>query len=197
MKTWFIGLVAFIEAVSVAFFLFLRKQGIAPDKIGLTLVWLLPVTFGLHVCEEFVFPGGFFDWYKTYRPRFAPVVTPSYLFKINAFPGVATVLVALGTLNYMGGYSFGGIRSWLGFVSILAFNGVWHIRGAIQTRRYSPGLVTSIALYIPLAIVSGAIFFRKGVVDTLSAVVCLAVGLAFQPVLDSFKERRIREGELI
>jgi hypothetical protein len=193
MKTRFIGLVAFVEAVSVALSLSLLKQEIIPDKIGLTLIWLLPVTFGLHVCEEFVLPGGFSDWNKSYRPQFAGAMTPSYLFKVNAIPGVATILTPLGVFDYVGGYSFGGIRSWHAFLSILAFNALYHIRGAIQTKQYSPGMVTSIVLYLPLTIVSFTYFLRTGVLDIFSAVVCIAIGSVFQSVLDYVKERIIKK----
>jgi hypothetical protein len=196
MQKRFIALIALVETVSVALFLFLYKQAITPDKIGLTLVWLLPVTFGLHVGEEFVLPGGFSDWNKSYRPQLAGAMTPSYLFKVNAIPGVAAVLTPLGVFNYVGGYSFAGIRAWHVFLSVLAFNALYHIRGAIQTKQYSPGVVSSIVLYLPLAIVSFTYFLRAGVLDVFSALAGLAVGSAFQSVLDYFKGRSLEKGSV-
>jgi hypothetical protein len=196
MQKKFITLIAFVETVSVALFLLLLKQEITPDKIGLALVWLLPVTFGLHVGEEFVFPGGFSDWNKSYRPQFAGAMTPSYFFKVNAIPGVAAILTPLGVFDYVGGYTFAGIRSWHLFLSVIAFNALYHIRGAIQTKKYSPGVATSIALYLPLAIASFTHFLRTGVLDVFSAVACLAAGSAFQSVLDHIKARSLRKGSV-
>jgi hypothetical protein len=187
------AVIALIEVASIAFVLLLLKQEGLPDKTGVILAFLLPITFGWHVFEEFIFPGGFGDWVKSYRPKLANVVTPSYLFKINFIPLVASVLVSLGAFDYMGAYSFGGIRAWLTFLSILAFNASFHIRGAIQTKRYSPGVVTSIVLYLPLTIISFTYFLRTGAVDMFSAIVCLAIGSVFQSVLDYFKERSMKK----
>jgi hypothetical protein len=63
MKHTLIGSILLLEAAVLALLLFLHLESL-PDKTGLTLVRLLPIAFGLHVLEEFGFPGGFSDWYK-------------------------------------------------------------------------------------------------------------------------------------
>jgi hypothetical protein len=193
MKTRFLSLVVLIEIISVAFLIFLLKLEDLPEKAGVSLIWLLPITFGLHVFEEFVFPGGFSDWNRTYRPRFAGAMTPSYLIKVNAIPGAAAILVSLGVFNYAGGYGLFGIRAWHAFLTFLAFNAIYHIRGAFQTGHYSPGMVTGILLYLPLAVISFTYFIKAGIMDIVSAILCLALGLAFQPVLDAIKDRNMRK----
>jgi hypothetical protein len=192
MKTRLAGVIGLVEIASgAALWLLLRQKGL-PSHAALVLVFLLPVAFGLHVTEEFIFPGGAADWFKAYRPRYASAFTPSYLFKLNALPLVGSFLVCLGAFDYVGGFSFGGVRAWLAFVSLQGFNAAFHLRGTIELRRYSPGLVTGVLLYLPLAVLGFACLVHTGVVDLLSAVVCLLIGAVFQPVLDLIKERRMQ-----
>jgi hypothetical protein len=196
MKRRLGGVIALIEIVSVTALLFLLGQEGLPARIGVSLVFFLPIAFGLHVFEEFIFPGGASDWFKIYRPQYAKAYTESYLFKVNALPLVLSVLVSLGTFDYKGAFSFFGIRAWLAFLFFLALNAVFHIRGTIQTKQYSPGLGVSIVLYIPLAIISFTYLLRTGVIDIFSAIVCVAVGSLIQPVLDYIKERSLeKEGQ--
>jgi hypothetical protein len=196
MKRKLGGVIALIEVASVAIlFLLLGLEGI-PSKIGVFLVFSLPIAFGLHVFEEFIFPGGASDWFRIYRPQFAKAYTDSYLFKVNALPLALSILVSLGTFDYKGGYSFFGIRAWLAFLFFLALNAVFHIRGTVRTRRYSPGLGVGILFYIPLAIISFTFLVGTGVVDVFSAIVCVAVGSLIQPILDFIKDRSLNsEGQ--
>jgi hypothetical protein len=47
------------------------------------LPWLPLIAAGLHIVEEFVFPGGFTAWYRSYR-RQARRITPRFLVIVNA-----------------------------------------------------------------------------------------------------------------
>jgi hypothetical protein len=189
-----VGIIAIVEAVLVTALFFLLGQHGVPTKAGIVLVWLVPMAFGLHVAEEFAFPGGYPNWHKAYSPKLAEALTPSYLLKVNAIPGALTILVALSVFDWAGGYTFFGIRAWLVFLSLLGANGLFHVRGAIMTKRYCPGMVKSAAIYLPLAVVCFAYFLSTGVVDIYSAIVCLAVGALFQPALDYLKARSLKKG---
>lgn len=145
------------------------------DKIGISLIWLLPLVSCLHVVEEFGFPGGFVDWFKAYRPKFADINTSfAYYVKIN------TVMIILAILAALGAHSYLGIRGWLFFVTIQGFNALFHIRGAIKSKRYAPGMVTGILLYLPLAIFGYSYLLKTGTVDLISAVICFALGPWFE-----------------
>jgi hypothetical protein len=72
-------------------------------------------------------------------------------------------------------------------------NAVFHVRGTIQTKHYSPGVGVSITLCILLAIISFTYLLRTGVIDIFSAVVCVAVDSLIQPVLDYIKERSLKK----
>ena len=191
MKRRLGGIIALLEIASTTVLLFLLGQRWLPPAIGVVLIFLLPITFGLHVFEEFIFPGGAMEWFKLYRPQYAEAFTESYLFKINAFPLILSGLVSLGAFDYRGAFSFFGIRAWLAFLFFLALNGIFHIRGTIQTKHYSPGVVVSIVLFIPLAVISFIYFLGAGVVDIFSAIICVAVGSSIQPVLDYIKRRNL------
>jgi hypothetical protein len=93
----------------------------------------------------------------------------------------------------MGTYSLGGIRAWMTFQSILFVNAIFHIQGAILTKKYSPGMVSGIAFYSPLTIISFTYFLKTGAVDIFSAIVCLAIGVLFQPVLDYLKKSILKK----
>ena len=187
------GVIVLVEIASVSALLFLRGHKGLPAEFGVILVFLLPITFGLHVCEEFIFPGGGSDWFKLYRPQYAKAYTESYYFKVNAFPLVLSALVALGSFDYRGAFSYFGIRAWLAFLSFQVLNAIFHLRGTIQTKRYSPGVAAGVVLYLPLAIVSFIFLLKTGVIDPVSAVICALVGCLIQSVLDRIKNNDLKK----
>jgi len=199
MKKKLGGVIAVIEITSVTILLFLLRQPQSiPTPISVLLVFLLPITFGLHVCEEFIFPGGGSDWFKLYHPQYAKAYTEPYFLKVNIFPLVLSVLVSLGSFDYRGAFSFLGIRAWLAFLFFQALNAVFHLRGTIQTKQYSPGVGVGIVLYLPLAISSFIYFLKIGVIDPISAIVCILIGSLIQPVLDRIKEHDLKkEGQVM
>ncbi len=182
------AVIALIELASLTLLFVLLKQEVLPDKRGVLLILLLPIAFGLHVTEEFIVPGGFVKWVNTFRPKYADT-SESYYVKVNAIPGIASVLVALGAFDYAGKYSPPGVRGWLVFLTFMGWNAFFHLRGALHTRAYSPGMVTGLLLFVPLTVVSYAHFVNAGAVDTLSAAVCAAIALTIQPALDFIKRR--------
>ena len=108
--------------------------------------WLPLAAVALHLVEEFVWPGGFADWYRAYRPARAVSVTTAFLWWINA------VLVALAIAPVVLGATRQGIALWLVVASVGAANGAFHLWATLAWRRYSPGLVTGVLVYVPLAL---------------------------------------------
>jgi hypothetical protein len=111
----------------------------------MALFWFLPAAALLHIFEEFVFPGGFGKWDQENRPAFAASITPGFHLFINS----VFVLLCLLPLVLPGEYS---VAWWLCMGSVLFVNALFHIRGTIRTRKYSPGLATSVILYLPLSV---------------------------------------------
>ena len=160
-----------------------------PEPTGLILIFLLPIIFGSHVFEEFIFPGKFEEWYKNYHPEFANTTMSAYFFKINAIPLASSTFLTLGVFNYSGNFSFIGIRAWFAFLSILFVNMFFHIRGTLRLKKYSPGLITALVLYFPFTIFSSVYFLKTNTMDVLSVIVCFMVGLLFQPLVDHIKNQ--------
>lgn len=118
--------------------------------------WLPLIAVTLHLTEEFVWPGGFGDWYRWYRPERASSVTTGFLVRINA------LLVVLALIPGMRGFTAYGVAFWLVVASIGAANGAFHIWATYARRRYSPGVITGTLVYLPLAVFGFWDFWQRG-----------------------------------
>jgi Protein of unknown function with HXXEE motif len=152
------------------------------------LTWSLTIAAVIHIFEEFVFPGGFKAWWCAYRPDIAASVTNRFLVVINVVLVLFSANVALAAQVRRGN----GVAAWLALAALLAENAVFHIVGAIQTRRYSPGMISGILLYIPLALYGYAYFLRVGRVTPLTAAIAGAIGGSYYFVSMLNHRRRAR-----
>jgi hypothetical protein len=128
-----------------------------------------------HLVEEFVWPGGFARWYRHYPPGSTAVVTTRFLVIVNV------VFVALALVPLLPGSSARAFGYWFVIAAIAGANGFFHARATLRTRTYSPGVVTGVILYIPLAVVGGTYLLRTGLVSPLTAIqgVAIAAGYAW------------------
>ena len=110
------------------------------------LPWAPLAAASLHIFEEFAWPGGFADWYRRYKPNRAKSLTPGFMIIIN---GLLLILCYDAGAAYSRSY---GAVLWLAVAALLAGNAIWHIIGTVKTRSYSPGIVTGVALYLPMAL---------------------------------------------
>ena len=182
-----------VDLLVIALVVWLRKQSFIPDQRSLILAFLWPIAFSFHVFEEFVFPGKGEAWFRLYRPQLASRYTEAYFIKVNAIGAAAAALAPLGLFDYRGGFSLGGVYACMLLSSMMLFNAYYHLRGTIETKQYSPGTVTSVVLYIPLAMALYAHLLASGAAGGISAIVCLALGSQFQRVLDSMHERALKK----
>jgi hypothetical protein len=109
------------------------------------LYWLPFAAASAHIIEEFVWPGGFGNWWRAYHPEIARSASPRFLFWINAALLFGCVSVAVDRNTPIGPAFF------LTMCALLACNGVFHLAATLRTRRYSPGVVTGTLFYVPLA----------------------------------------------
>ncbi len=112
--------------------------------------------------------------------------------KVNLIGAAGAALVPLGLFDYRGGYSIGGIFANLMFASAMLFNAIYHLRGTLETKHYSPGVITGILLYVPLAIALYAHFVTSGAARVITAVVAFVAGSQLQRVLDSTHKRALK-----
>jgi hypothetical protein len=107
-------------------------------------VWLFPATYVLHLCEEYFVAGGFPLWTeRVLRLQFSNAEFVAW----NAF---ALALMCLAAWLVSRDPKFRFIEIALA-VTILG-NVLAHLLGSLTTRTYSPGLLTSVALWSPLGV---------------------------------------------
>ena len=145
--------------------------------------WLPLGAVLLHLFEEFVWPGGFAEWYRWYRPERAASVTTRFLVWINVlFVLMALIPVAMGFRPY-------GVAFWLVVASIAAANGLFHLWAVLRTRRYSPGVVTGCIVYLPLAVFGFVYFWRAGLANAFLLLQAAIIGPAYN-VYAAWNHRR-------
>jgi hypothetical protein len=105
------------------------------------LVWLFLATYAAHVVEEWF--GGFPEWFAVVAGR--PLSREAFLV-INAlaFAAMAAAIRAAIRREALG---------WLAIAiaTVVLINGAAHLLASLVTRTYSPGLLTGVILYLPLA----------------------------------------------
>jgi Protein of unknown function with HXXEE motif len=143
----------------------------------MTWLWWAPLGAAiLHIGEEFVYPGGFAAWDRSYRPAIRKSITPRLHVIINSALLLLCLQVAL--LSRTGDVEARriGVGAWLAVAALLFSNAVFHGAGTLRTRTYSPGLVTAGVLYVPMAVFGYWHFLRNGQVSLLTAVLVATVG---------------------
>ena len=136
-------------------------------------LWLPLLAVVAHLIEEFVWPGGFGDWYRAYRPERAASVTGRFLVVINV------ALVAIALVPPLLGPSPRGLAMWLVIAGIGAANALFHLRATLRPRAYSPGVITGVIGYLPLAAVGWNVLVRTGAVSSGTTVQAIVIGIGF------------------
>jgi len=136
------------------------------------IFWAIFVASLLHVIEEYSF--GFLDWARRIFPRLAPVITARRAGIINAILLLlALIAAALPGLPL-------ALR--LAIPSLIALNGLLHMLATIRLRRYSPGLVTGLILYLPLGVLAYVIAARTNTLTAAEAVLSVLLAIALHTV---------------
>jgi hypothetical protein len=133
---------------------------------------LLPAAAALHIVEEFVYPGGFLDAMKETAPRFERHVTVTFAVVINSLFFLLCVLAAL----------FGEKKRLLSHsvLGLVFMNGLTHVAATLARRRYNPGAVTGLLIYIPLASAGFKDALSSGVADRRQVLDAFAIAAAYQ-----------------
>lgn len=139
------------------------------------IFWAPAICAALHIFEEFAWPGGFAAWFRVYRPETAVSFTPTFAVLVNAF-----LLFVAFVAGWFGPMWDRGLSLLLILSAVLAFNGLFHLVGAIRTRRYSPGMVTGLLLYLPMCVIIYWHFLRTGTITAMDAAISLGLGTFFQ-----------------
>jgi len=133
------------------------------------LMWAPLVAASLHMSEEFLVPGGFLAWYRGYRAD-PSKITRRFLVIVNA-----VLLIVCCNVGLLGRTPI-GIAYWLTISALLCSNGIWHAWASYRSHTYSPGVMTGVAIYVPLAVYGYSQFLRSGAVSIGTAALACVVG---------------------
>jgi hypothetical protein len=136
--------------------------------------WAFIVAAVIHIVEEYKYPGGFSDAMKRFNPRFAPFVTVKFTVVIN---GLFLLVCFAGAIVGDKSLAFS-----LSVASLLLFNALMHIIGTIRMKRYVPGAVSSVLLYLPLSFYAYYLFANSGRLSLLDGIVSILLGALYQAV---------------
>ena len=151
------------------------------------LWWAPLIAVTLHMAEEFVLPGWFGDWDRAYRPAVRGSITPQLHLIVNALLIALCGSVGLAGVG-AGGTTMGPIHvssvvppglsaaSWVALAALLFSNAAFHLIGTIQSKRYSPGVVTGVLVYMPLALFCGWHFLHGGAISSMTALAAIILG---------------------
>ena len=135
------------------------------------LTWLMPAAFALHIVEEY--RGGFPAWVTH-------VLGGSFSNLAFAYNNAVFLVVMVGLTVWVGR---SGSR--LAVFLLIAWtsgnifwDGLFHVLTTAQFDRYSPGLITSSVLYLPISLMVGRATFQSEALSVKAFLGALAVGLS-------------------
>ncbi len=114
-----------------------------PRGLPAILAWLYPLSYALHIAEEFWAREGFHRWLARVTGQ---SVTSRAFWSLNGIYWTLMVLVVAANARRP--------RPWVlpALATIVIVNGAGHAIGTAVTGIYSPGLVTGAVLWIPLGV---------------------------------------------
>lgn len=145
---------------------------------------LLPGAMMLHVTEEFLFPGGFIEWYNKLIPsKTAKPVRYGYLVWINA------LMIGACVLPFYYGETKSGIAVWYCVAAIAGVNALFHIWGVFKLKTYSPGVITGTLLYIPLFVIGTIAFITSEILSVRRAIFIVAIAIGYH-IFSVYRQRK-------
>jgi Protein of unknown function with HXXEE motif len=122
------------------------------DRTLAILPWLFPLTYLLHIAEEYWGGGGF----SAYMARTRGVNLPPTRFLLMNGIGLGLMIVGVVLARRL------RFTHWLlaCFGAVVVGNGLSHTVNSVATREYNPGLVTGLLIWIPLGLLT--LFYLKG-----------------------------------
>ena len=135
----------------------------------------LLIAAGIHILEEYIFPGGFAKAFNKLIPRASHLFTVKFHIVVNGvFILICIIATIIGRANY--------VLSMSAFGLIFA-NAMLHIRGAIIQKGYYPGVLSGMFIYIPLAIYAFIYIITSKQLTWIQAVLSFTLGLFYMVVL--------------
>ena len=138
----------------------------------------LVVAAVVHILEEYVYPGGFAGALERLLPRATALFTLKFHLAVNGLLVLLCLLSAfIGKANLVLSLSV---------FSLVFTNAVLHVRGAIVTKRYYPGVISGVLIYIPLAVYAYFVFLSSRQITWLQAGLSFLLGMLYMGVLMAY-----------
>ena len=143
-------------------------------------LWVATAAYGLHALEEFML-----DW-KTWANKVLKLPVDWPIFYV-----VNTLVVVLGIVAAAIGWRLPAVS--LAFPALMLINAIFfHILPFIIMKKFSPGLISAVVLFLPI----GTWLFyganRDGVLTTTTAIIAVALGaglMAYPIILLKLKDK--------
>ena len=146
------------------------------------IFWILTAAYAVHIIEEF-----FLDW-RSWTKRISGLELSWREFAI-----ANTIVIVIGVVASMIGFSH-PLLSYI-FVGLVATNAIIaHLATTIIKRCFSPGLISSLCLFIPLSVWAYHIAAKRGLLTTELLVISLVGGLVIMsiPVVFQLLKNKLR-----
>lgn len=165
--------------ISIFLFVFLLVFVREVDFVVFIVLLQTPL-YMLHQTEEYVFPGGFAEFFNRDIFKLGTGKGPldqNFIFFVN-IPLIWILLPAFGLLSTLD-YQYG---IWIPYFSFFA--GIAHILLSIRARKlYNPGLVVSLVLNIPIGLWAILYLLDSGVIRDIVLNPHMAIGLGLNALL--------------
>jgi len=138
----------------------------------------LPIAAAIHIIEEYIFPGGFAEAFSKLLPRASHLFTLKFHIVVNVVFFLLCLISALiGKANLVLSLSIFGL---------IFANAVLHIRGAIINKRYYPGVISGVFIYIPITVYAYSVFLSSRQLTWLQAGLSFLLGMLYMGVLMAY-----------
>lgn len=152
-------------------------------EVGNLPFWALTVAYSAHILEEYTL-----DW------RSWAEETSGLKMKWSEFFVTNFAVIVLGMSCSFVGFAF-PLFSYL-FIGLAMVNAIFaHIGTTVIKRKFSPGLITSIALFIPICLWAYYIAAQKGILTIAFAAITLTGGFIIMlfPVLLQLIKNKLKK----
>lgn len=127
----------------------------------------------LHQFEEYVYPGGFKNFFNTYIGGKSSIIK---------FPITDTGIIAVNILIGWELYLLGILFSYSIFTAVLLLtsliNGIVHTGALLRFKKYNPGFITGLFLFIPFSVYSILQLSRDSLINPVDLLIIIPFALA-------------------
>lgn len=167
----------FILSIFLFIFLFIFVR---PSDFVVFILLLQTPLYMLHQTEEYVFPGGFGQFFNKdifkLETEDGPV-DQNFIFFVNIFL-IWIILPVFGLLSTID-YRYG---LWIPYFSFFA--GIAHVLLAVRAKkRYNPGLIVSLFINIPVGLWSILYLINRGILENFFLNPYIVIGLGLNAIL--------------